>query len=289
MNDCLDSAPPVLAMIEHCCFEAPVKRAFWAPVIRRAVPGDFPPWDEHAARAIVTSMTLASLDRTMMPIYPTREGAFGLRAHLIELAVRKDRLRQKGARMPKPKADRSRTRPLLAVVALILVLALVGTACSKKSSNQTVGELLNKGLKAHASGDIAEASENYKEVLKKDPKNKFALYNLGLIDQQAGKIESAEKYYRRALKTDPDFGSALFNLAILITGPAPQEALELYKHAIALDPANASAHLNLGFLLKSLGRAEEGDGELQRAVELDPTLAARVSPPQPSPSPTPAN
>ena len=172
-------------------------------------------------------------------------------------------------------------------MALLLVFALVATACPKKSSSQTVGALLNTGLKAHATGDTTEASKIYKEVLKKDPENKFALYNLGLIDQQAGKIESAEKYYRRALRTDPDFGSALFNLAILRTGSAPQEALELYKHAIALDPANASAHLNLGFLLISLGNTDEGNAELQKAVELDPTLAARVAPPQPSPSPSP--
>ena len=45
---------------------------------------------------------------------------------------------------------------------------------------------------------------------------------------------------------------------------------------IAVNDADARAHLNLGFLLVESGKREEGETELSRAVELDPSLASRM-------------
>jgi Flp pilus assembly protein TadD len=68
-------------------------------------------------------------------------------------------------------------------------------------------------------------------------------------------------------------------LAILRVGAgANQEAVELYRRVIAAAPENAGAHLNLGFALRSMGRDEEAEAELRRAVELDPRLASRIPP-----------
>ncbi|MGH2729503.1 MAG: hypothetical protein ACRDJI_02720, partial [Actinomycetota bacterium] len=50
---------------------------------------------------------------------------------------------------------------------------------------------------------------------------------------------------------------------------------------IALEPQNAGAHLNLGYLLRETGSRKEGNDEIELAVEIDPTLTGS------SPSPTP--
>lgn len=172
--------------------------------------------------------------------------------------------------------------------ALLLVLAIA--ACnspSTKSDAQQAADALNAGLKAQAAGNTQEAINDYNTVLAHDSKNKFAYYNLGLIDQTAGRAASAEKNYRSALAIDSEFVSALFNLAILRTGPSPNEAADLYRHVLAIQPNYADAHLNLGFVLKTLGRNDEATAEWVKAVTLNPQAASRLPAgalPTPSPS-----
>ncbi len=52
-----------------------------------------------------------------------------------------------------------------------------------------------------------------------------------------------------------------------------EEAAVSYRQAIALHPGSAEAHLNLGFVLKELGRPEEAQRSLEQAAYLDPLQA----------------
>ena len=156
-------------------------------------------------------------------------------------------------------------------------LALITLGCGGDTSGaDETAETLDAALTAHAEGRIDDATKDYEKVLEEDPDNQFAHYNLGLLDQQAGRLQQAEERYRAALRTDPNFTSALFNLAIIRTSSDPEEAEHLYRSVIRIEPDNASAHLNLGFLLIDGGEQARGEAALQRAVELDPSLAARV-------------
>jgi tetratricopeptide (TPR) repeat protein len=159
--------------------------------------------------------------------------------------------------------------------ALPLVVVLLA-ACGASKANAPTVDPLTAGLKAQTEGRTADAVKDYQAVLQKDPHNKYAYYNLGLIDQLAGRADSAELNYRTTLQSDPNFAPALYNLAILRTGPSPNEAVDLYRHEITIMPGDAAAHLNLGFLLISLKQPVEGKAELDRAVALDPSMAARV-------------
>lgn len=143
-------------------------------------------------------------------------------------------------------------------------------------------DALTRALEAHADGRVEEATDLYKDVLEREPSNKFAHYNLGLIDQTEGRPDAAERSYRRALQLDPRFVPAMFNLATLLSESEPDEAITHYRRIIRIQPNHASAHLNLGFLLKDQGKQAEGDAELKKAVELDPKLKSRIRP-----SPTP--
>lgn len=159
--------------------------------------------------------------------------------------------------------------------ALPICVALLA-ACGTSKANAPTTDPLTAGLKAQLEGRTADAVKDYQAVLQKDPHNKYAYYNLGLIDQLAGRNDSAELNYRTALANDANFTPALYNLAILRTAPAPQEAVDLYRHVITLTPGYAAAHLNLGFLLFSLKQQSEGKAELDKAVALDPSMGPRV-------------
>ncbi len=54
----------------------------------------------------------------------------------------------------------------------------------------------------------------------------------------------------------------------------PEEALELYRQALAQEPASAEANSVCGLMLLHLGRAGEAGPLLERAVEIAPTHAA---------------
>lgn len=51
-----------------------------------------------------------------------------------------------------------------------------------------------------------------------------------------------------------------------------EAAAACYRQAISVNPADASAHLNLGFVLAELGQDSEARGFLEQAVRLDPKL-----------------
>ena len=77
-------------------------------------------------------------------------------------------------------------------------------------------------------------------------------------------------------------GSAIFNLAIIrAQAGANQEAADLYRRVIAIDPNYAAAHFNLGLILRVLGQNAEAQTELATAQRLDPKLVA------PNPTATP--
>jgi predicted O-linked N-acetylglucosamine transferase (SPINDLY family) len=93
--------------------------------------------------------------------------------------------------------------------------------------------------------------------------------NLANVLQQKHRFDEAIDLYRRALAVRPDHPEAHYNL-----GRALQEkcdldaAMEAYRAAIALNPKNADAFNNLGNALKNKGRAAEAIAAYQRALSL---------------------
>ena len=115
-------------------------------------------------------------------------------------------------------------------------------------------------------------------VLDVRPDDQYANYNMGVIEQSDGRTALAEGYYRAALDTAPDFVPALFNLAILRTkAGATQEAIDLYERVIVIQPEYAAAHLNLGLLYRDAGEPKLAQQHLNTAIELDPSLADRIT------------
>jgi tetratricopeptide (TPR) repeat protein len=175
---------------------------------------------------------------------------------------------------------------LAGVLLLLSACGQSAQATQQQSDSQKAAILLQSGMVAHKSGRLTEAAQDYKKALVYEPKNQWAHYNLGLIEQLQGQNAAAVADYRAAIAVNPTLVSAIYNLAILRTGAAPQEAIDLYRRAIAVQPDMALAHLNLGFLLISAGQEAEGKSELNQAVKLDASLQKRL-PPTPAPAPTP--
>jgi tetratricopeptide (TPR) repeat protein len=159
-----------------------------------------------------------------------------------------------------------------------ILAACGGASPSPQSNAQIAANDLNAGLAVQAAGNLTQAASDYKSAIADDGQNKYAYYDLGLVEELMGQPAASEVNYRATIQLDPTFVPALFNLAILRTAPSPFEAEELYRQVIGLAPKDATAYLNLGFLLRSQGDVTEGDMDLHTAVLLDPSLASRIPP-----------
>ena len=190
-----------------------------------------------------------------------------------------------GAKAISDSEKRSEGRRWLVAPALALV-GVVAAACGGGSPSgsaagtspgaQQVQTLLTQGLAAQNAGNLGTATADYNQILAQQPANQYALYDLALVEQLQNDSVDAETHYRAALAVNPNFTPALFNLAIVVTPSSPTEAQALYNQVIALQPNNAAAHLNLGFVLQGLGKKALALVEFHKAVALDPSLASRL-------------
>jgi tetratricopeptide (TPR) repeat protein len=181
------------------------------------------------------------------------------------------------------------TMARLALAGLVLAGA-VATSCNSGKADPA-GDALARGVAAQNAGKPEDAKRAYYETLAADPKNVLAFYNLGQIARVANKPAIAEGYYRQALEIDGNHVSSIFGLAyVRAQQDAVQDAIVLYRRVIVLDVNNAAAHYNLGLLLRISGSIAEGDSEVAKGRQLDPSFAAPGPVPTPAPpaSPTPS-
>lgn len=77
----------------------------------------------------------------------------------------------------------------------------------------------------------------------------------------------AESHYRLAICARPTVPLYWFNLAVSVEDQGRiAEAIELYQHALSLDPTLADAHWNLARLFELTGRRSMDELALRRAV-----------------------
>jgi tetratricopeptide (TPR) repeat protein len=143
-------------------------------------------------------------------------------------------------------------------------------------TNARVTERLDKAIGEENKSEDAAAVADFLAVVKLDPANTVAWYDLGVIARQQDQNKQAISDYLHSLGGDPDYVPSLYNLAILETKANPTEAEGLYKRLLLIQPKNAAAHLNLGFVLLNEKRPGDARTQFDRAISIDQTLASRI-------------
>jgi tetratricopeptide (TPR) repeat protein len=91
----------------------------------------------------------------------------------------------------------------------------------------------------------------------------------------------ARKLFQKAMALDPNYAAAYVGLARARTWTVNfgytefpnvvlQEALDLAKKAVQLDPSLASGHVELGYIYMRFGEYDLAKSELQKAIDLNP-------------------
>jgi Tfp pilus assembly protein PilF len=104
------------------------------------------------------------------------------------------------------------------------------------------------------------------------PDSHEVLNNLGVVLVEQGKLEEAIECYRHALALQPEYAISHYNLGNALK---EQENLEgagiSYRRALALHPRFAEAHSNLGNVLQCLGQSEAAIACYRQALALKPS------------------
>lgn len=133
---------------------------------------------------------------------------------------------------------------------------------------------LLEGLALQQSGQLAQAQNAYRQVLKQDPKNFDALHLLGVIAAQNKDFTESVKLIGRAITINPKDTTAHYNRGIALDELRQYAAaIASYDKAIKLKPDHAVAYNNRGAALNFLKRHAESIASFDQAIALQPDYA----------------
>lgn len=132
-------------------------------------------------------------------------------------------------------------------------------------------ELLNKAVRLHQGGDLANAEACYRKILGLYPDDPDANHLLGLAAYQRGDSEAALGLITKAIGYRP--GSAVFHNNLGLTLHALEQldaAVASFKKAVDLKPDYVEAHCNLGNVFQDIGDLKHSETAYRKAISVNP-------------------
>lgn len=132
-------------------------------------------------------------------------------------------------------------------------------------------DLMAEAVRHHKAGRVDRARAFYLEYLTMRPDDAGGHHLFGLLSLQMGRSDEAAEMFRRAVELDPAFAEADNNLgnALQNTGDAAG-ALAAFRRAVKSDPGLFDAHYNLAGALRAAGCGEAAEEAYRRALEIMP-------------------
>ncbi|XP_062914305.1 protein O-mannosyl-transferase TMTC1 [Mobula hypostoma] len=106
-------------------------------------------------------------------------------------------------------------------------------------------------------GDGNRASSHYLHAIRLNPKHYVAMLNLGRLLRSANNNKEAETWYKRALDVTRTVDALSPLGALYYNTGRYEEALQIYKEAIIMQPQNSELQLAVAQVLSVAGRARE--------------------------------
>lgn len=108
--------------------------------------------------------------------------------------------------------------------------------------------------------------------------NYLAMTLVGVVEEDKGKLDDAIRLYRRAVACKPAYPEAHFFLGRALEGKGrTAEAMSEYREALRLRPDFDAAHIMAGLLLAGEKRFDEAVAHYQAALKANPESAAAQS------------
>lgn len=155
-----------------------------------------------------------------------------------------------------------------------------GSGNGKPSIDSAADEKFNNYLfvsslysQAKRGKQAVEAANQAVKIAQSDDRRINAKLTLATAQQMAGEYAAAETTLRELLKETPQNPAALNNLGYFLIERDIKldEALDLIRQAVKLDPANSSYLDSLGWAYFKLGKFDEAEKYLKDALRSDPS------------------
>jgi len=149
-------------------------------------------------------------------------------------------------------------------------------ALSAQSNQRAVPipQAIREAAAAYARGEWVEAEQTCRKILELRGDHFGALSLLGIIAAQTRRTEEAADLLRRAIAVNPADAAAYSNYAnVLNELKRFDDALASYEYSLKIRPDYAEAHNNRATTLRRLKRFEEALDSYTRALEIRPLFA----------------
>jgi Tfp pilus assembly protein PilF len=137
---------------------------------------------------------------------------------------------------------------------------------------------MERGISAWKAGKLDEAISEHEEAVRLQPSLAQAHANLIILYGRQGgdaATRQAEAHYRTVVALNSNLGEVHYNYGVLLMEQhRADEAIDAFKHALLVNPHNASAHANLALLLEQRRDFTAAEAEYRLAIEDDPTSRA---------------
>ncbi|HYS08827.1 MAG TPA: tetratricopeptide repeat protein [Myxococcales bacterium] len=140
--------------------------------------------------------------------------------------------------------------------------------------NRSADAYEHLGLNLMVENRFQEAVKALTKASEADPKRARIWAEVGDAQQQAGDLDGAIRDFQRALSQDPSLPSVWTKLGIAYKDKdckgCRTKAVDAFQRGIRVDPADALAHHQLGYMFKDDGRRREAIAEFRRYLDLRP-------------------
>jgi tetratricopeptide (TPR) repeat protein/ADP-heptose:LPS heptosyltransferase len=135
-------------------------------------------------------------------------------------------------------------------------------------------ERLMLARKLHREGNVAQAEQVLRQLVKDHPSSAEAWFQLAALLQGQSKLDQALDAYRRVVQLFPNHAEGHTSIGILLCRLGKkQEGEASFRNAIRIKPDHAQAHNNLGVVLAETGRRGEALASWQETVRIAPNYA----------------
>ncbi len=130
------------------------------------------------------------------------------------------------------------------------------------------------GISLFESQQFAEAAPAFQEALKAIPEDITLNYKLAQSLQKSEQYEEAEQVYLMLTEISPKNLAAYHNTIVLMYDEAklPEKAVAAATQLVEIDPNNAEAHFNLGYMLIKKKNFAEAANAFKKVIEIDPNM-----------------
>lgn len=130
---------------------------------------------------------------------------------------------------------------------LLAALPLFSALTVAKEVSYYAQEEVTRGWEYFNQGKLAEAKGRFEQATRMDPSFAPGYYGLAQVYGAEGKFGLAVNLFRKTIElAEPPMPEAYVNLGfVLILQGNEEEGLQMYNQALAIDPLNKEAHVNL--------------------------------------------